>query len=1159
MRFRFPVLCLALLAVTNDGFAQTSNSLATAKEYEITDFVGTTGGLGSADGIRSAAKFYAPAGVWGDSGNLYIADGGNHAIRKIVLATGQVSTLAGAPGPAGSVDATGAAARFGVVEGLWGDGIFLYVSDLGNRTIRKVEIATGIVTTLAGSPGVQGLTDGAGSAARFIAPGAIWGDGTNLYVGDTSASARVVRRITAATGQVTTIANLTAVPEASSLLGLWGDGTNLWVADPAVHAIRKIVIATGQVTTLAGSPLTPGSDDGPAATARFDGPSGIWSDGASLFVSDTFNGTIRRVSIATGDTSTLAGFAGESGAADGIGPAARFDAPFAIWGSADGNLYVADYANNTIRRIVTTTTAVNTVAGLAPSAGDVDGTGAAAQFASPTMTWGDGKNLYIVDSDSMTIRRANLTTREVTTFAGTPGTTDTLDGTGTAAHFFTPVGIAGDTDSLYVTEALQDTIRRIQISTAQVTTFAGSATEPSGSADGVGAAARFTFPLGIWGNGTHLYVADRGNYTIRRIVIATGEVTTLAGAARSQGTADGIGVAARFVFPEGIWGDGTSLYVADGHGIRKIAIATAEVTTIAGNLREPGTSDGIGAAAYFNFPFGVWGDGSNLYVADTESSTIRKIDLSTNTVTTIIGAALTPGTENGRSSAGRLVYPIGLWGDGTYLYVTDNGGSNIRRISAAGTAATDNSTVRFSIANRGGVSTTSTGSGTSITVGYGRIQPDSDSITPSGIAIFGFTQGNVLVSEAAVPAAPLLQSARFYAEIGAAVNTGVAIANPNSAPAAISFHFTNAAGANFNSGSTVIPPNGQMAAFLNQTPFWTSGNATDVRTFTINSNVPVSIVALRGFTNERSEFLLTTLPVTPVNASVAAPLIFPHFADGGGWKTQVILVNQSDDALSGSVQFFGQGSSTAAGQAPSITINGTVGTSFSYSIPARSSFKLVTAGTDAAVRVGSVRVASAAGSRTPSGLAVFSFRSGGVTVAEAGVPALAAGSAFRLYAEASGNAGQIGSIQTGFAIANSASSTVTVNFELTTLDGASTGLTGSASVPGNGQVAMFLNQVEGLRNLQTPFRGLLRISGSGISVVGLRGRYNQRGDFLITTTSPVDEAAAASRAEFGFAHLVDGSGYTTQFILFSGAAGLPSSGTVRFFTQAGQPLPLTLR
>ena len=333
MRFRFlAVITLALSAAANSGFAQTT-------EYEITNFAGTANGLGSTDGIRSAAKFYAPAGVWGDSTFLYIADGGNHTIRRIVIATGQVTTLTGAPGPVGSVDGAATVARFSLVEGLWGDGTYLYVSDLGNRTIRKVEISSGAVTTLAGSPGAQDLVDGAGGAARFIAPGALWGDGTNLYVGDTSADARVIRRVTIATGQVTTIANLTAIPNASSLLGIWGDGTNLWIADPAADAIRKVVLATGQVTTFAGSPLESGAADGSATAARFSGPSGIWGDGANLFVADSDNGTIRQVSLATGDTTTIAGLAGESGAADGIGPAARFDGPFAMWGSG-ATLYV---------------------------------------------------------------------------------------------------------------------------------------------------------------------------------------------------------------------------------------------------------------------------------------------------------------------------------------------------------------------------------------------------------------------------------------------------------------------------------------------------------------------------------------------------------------------------------------------------------------------------------------------------------------------------------------------------------------------------------------------------------------------------------------------------------------------------------------------------
>src|SRR6185295_12816768 len=160
-----------------------------------------------------------PSGLWSDGSNLYVADSANNAIRKIVLSTGAVTTLVGAAGPGGYVDGAPATARFDFVEGLWGDGSFLYVSDLVNRNIRKVEISTGVVSTLAGGAGVQGLVDGVGSAARFIAPGPIWGDGTNLYVADVSNAARVIRRITIATAQVTTIANLTAVPDGSTFLG----------------------------------------------------------------------------------------------------------------------------------------------------------------------------------------------------------------------------------------------------------------------------------------------------------------------------------------------------------------------------------------------------------------------------------------------------------------------------------------------------------------------------------------------------------------------------------------------------------------------------------------------------------------------------------------------------------------------------------------------------------------------------------------------------------------------------------------------------------------------------------------------------------------------------------------------------------------------------
>ena len=114
---------------------------------------------------------------------------------------------------------------------------------------------------------------------------------------------------------------------------------------------------------------------------------------------------------------------------------------------------------------------------------------------------------------------------------------------------------------------------------------------------------------------------------------------------------------------------------------------------------------------------------------------------------------------------------------------------------------------------------------------------------------------------------------------------------------------------------------------------------------------------------------------------------------------------------------------------------------------------------------------------------------------------------------------------------------------------------GTATVPGQGQIALFLNQIQGFRTLPLPFAGVLRIStgsASGVSVVGLRGRYNERGDFLITTTTPVNESGTPTSTTTFFPHLVDGNGYTTQFILFSGMASQSTSGTLRFFKASGE-------
>jgi hypothetical protein len=186
-------------------------------------------------------------------------------------------------------------------------------------------------------------------------------------------------------------------------------------------------------------------------------------------------------------------------------------------------------------------------------------------------------------------------------------------------------------------------------------------------------------------------------------------------------------------------------------------------------------------------------------------------------------------------------------------------------------------------------------------------------------------------------------------------------------------------------------------------------------------------------------------------------------------------------------------------------------------------------------------------------LAIFSFRNDNVTVTEAGVPANPAGTAFRMFAEVQGD------VRTGIAVANAAASSATITVEAYRLDGASTGAAGTFTVPANGQTALFLNEIEGLEPLGTPFSGIVRLtSPSPVFAIGLRGRTNERGDFLITTTPPSDEGAPESSTDVLFPHVVDSGGYTTQIVLFSGSSA-PSSGFLDLLTQSGDPVSWTPR
>jgi hypothetical protein len=463
----------------------------------------------------------------------------------------------------------------------------------------------------------------------------------------------------------------------------------------------------------------------------------------------------------------------------------------------------------------------------------------------------------------------------------------------------------------------------------------------------------------------------------------------------------------------------------------------------------------------------------------------------------------------------------------------------------------------FTMVDRGGVSVISAGSG-NLSAGYARILATSGT-TPSGIAIFDERVGGILVTEAGVPASFPLQNGRIYAELvpagfsGQGTDIGLAIANPSTQTAAISFYYTRSDGTDAGSGTYNLGAGLQVASFLDQSPWNVPFNFQG--TFTFSSNVPISIVALQLYYNQRGEALITTLPVVDTTiAPGATPAVLSHFTDGAGWTTAILLVNPTDTPMSGTIQFRGQNGLAVT----PITANGQSAASFNYTVPRRSSFKLQTAGTTS-FQAGSVTVTPASGSSTPVPLAVLSYATGGNTVTQAGVPSNS-GTAFRMFVEALPGwpTATIGAYSSGFAVANASSTAATLTFNLYTLAGVDTGFSNTVQVPAFGQTAAFIEDI--FSTMPLPFQGIFRVStsSSSISVVSLRIRYNERHDFLMTTIPPTNEATTTTTAEADFPHFVNGGGFTTQFVLFSGSAGQTSSGDLKFFKQDGTSFSLNV-
>ena len=642
-----------------------------AAEMTVTTLAGPEETPGAFDGPGIMARFNTPFSIATDAeGNSYVADSYNHVIRKMTP-DGEVTTLAGLAGVYGSADGRGGSARFYLPMGVAVDSAGnVYVADMGNSTIRKIT-PDGLVVTWAGAALSAGSTDGIGSAARFYGPYGVTVDGgDNLYVADSWNG--TIRKITPE-DTVSTLAGTPGGYGSDDGIGPAAkfkfpvdvsvdSAGNIYVADSYNHNIRKVA-PDRAVTTIAGTAGSGGYSNGPGAQAKFLSPTGVQAgnDGA-VYVADSGNHVIRLISSG-GMVSTFAGTT--SGDADGSLATAQFNYPNDIAGDLSGNLYVLDSGNHKVRRI-TSGGVVASLAGQALRTGTNDGPVASAHFNDPYgIAVDNAGRVHLADTFNYTLR-AISPDGVVTTLAGLAGSYGDVDGTGTVARFNGSGGIAFDpAGNMYIADTWNNHVRKMTAGRV-VTTYAGTNPPPGGGTE-------FYSPAGLAvDNATNIYVADTFHHKIQKVT-ANMAVSVLAGSG-VVGSQDGTGTVAQFNYPTAVAVDSAgTVYVADTYNstIRKITPAGL-VSTLAGSALSTGSVDGVGSAARFNNPKGIAVDSAfNVYLADTVNCTVRMITPD-GTVSTIAGLDGSSGVSNGVGGAARFTRPTGIALDGSgNLYVTD--------------------------------------------------------------------------------------------------------------------------------------------------------------------------------------------------------------------------------------------------------------------------------------------------------------------------------------------------------------------------------------------------------------------------------------------------------------------------------------------------------